>query len=94
MSVELADEAIPFLPRGVRLREDPARGWLLLGPERSLTLDTVAVAVLQEVDGERSFAAITETLAEKYAAPREQIAKDARGFLVGLMERRLLEVKP
>ncbi|MBX2853337.1 MAG: pyrroloquinoline quinone biosynthesis peptide chaperone PqqD [Rhodobacteraceae bacterium] len=94
MSADLADEAVPFLPRGVRLKEDPARGWLLLGPERALTLDGVAAAVLQEVDGARSFTEITEILAEKYAAPRDQIAKDARGFLVGLMERRLLETKP
>ena len=90
---ELAPEDIPYLPRGVRLHEDPERGWLLLAPERLLTLDPIAVAVLQEIDGETSFGALVERLADKYAAPVDQITKDVTAFLVDLIEKRMLETK-
>ena len=44
--------AIPALPRGVRLHHDRVRGgWVLLAPERAVTLDTIAHAILSEVDG-------------------------------------------
>lgn len=90
---DLPDNAVPKLPRGVRLREDPAReGWVLLAPERAVKLDPIAVAVLQEVDGQRDFAAIVATLAAKYNAPPEQIAQDARAFLIGLMNKRMVEI--
>ncbi|MCI4662463.1 MAG: pyrroloquinoline quinone biosynthesis peptide chaperone PqqD [Neomegalonema sp.] len=91
----LKDSDVPLLPRGVRLREDAARGgWVLLAPERVLTLDPIAVAVLRELDGERDFAAITAALAAAYAAPQEVIAKDARAFLEDLMDKRMVEVAP
>ncbi|MCA0997149.1 pyrroloquinoline quinone biosynthesis peptide chaperone PqqD [Alloyangia pacifica] len=87
--------AIPFLPRGVRLHRDKVRGgWVLLAPERAVTLDAIAHAILSEVDGRRSFAEITETLATRYAAPPEQIAKDAASFLKALEARRFLDVTP
>ncbi len=91
---ELADTAVPVLPRGVRLREDPAREeWVLLAPERAMKLDPIAVAVLQEVDGERDLAGIAAALAQKYNAPAEQVAKDVKVFLSGLVEKRMLELK-
>ncbi|MEO1291773.1 MAG: pyrroloquinoline quinone biosynthesis peptide chaperone PqqD [Pseudomonadota bacterium] len=93
MSSTLTDTDIPALPRGVRLREDAARGgWVLLAPERVLTLDPIAVAVLQELDGTRDFGAIVAALAEKYAAPAETIAVDARTFIEGLMDKRMVEI--
>jgi len=91
---DLADTVIPTLPRGVRLREDAARGeWVLLAPERAMKLDPIAVAVLQEVDGERNLAAIAAALAEKYNAPADQVGKDVKAFLSGLLEKRMLELK-
>ena len=90
----LTNTAIPVLPRGVRLREDAARGeWVLLAPERAMKLDPIAVAVLQEVDGERDIAGIAATLAEKYNAPADQVTKDVTAFLAGLLEKRMLELK-
>lgn len=92
--IALADEAVPFLPRGVRLHEDRVRGMtVLLAPERALKLDSVGVAILGEIDGARSFGAIVASLAARYDAPVEQIAKDARAFLDGLVARRILEVR-
>lgn len=86
---------IPTLPRGVRLHHDKVRDtWVLLAPERAITLDPVGHAILTEVDGTRSFGQITETLAERYSAPVEQIRSDSSGFLDALRNRRFLDVAP
>ena len=77
--------AVPRLPRGVRLREDAARGrWVLLAPERMLVPDETALAVLRLVDGARDLDAILDALAAEYAAPREEIAADVRELLAEL----------
>ncbi|HBM61144.1 pyrroloquinoline quinone biosynthesis peptide chaperone PqqD [Salipiger marinus] len=84
---------IPLLPRGVRLHHDRVRDqWVLLAPERAITLDAVGHAILSEVDGQRSFGQITALLADRYAAPQAQIAEDCAGFLRALRDRRFLEV--
>ena len=91
----LADGARPVLLRGVRTHWDKVRGnWVLLAPERALTLDAIGVAILAETDGETSFAEIVGRLASKYDAPAEQIAGDARRFLVSLIDRRMAEARP
>ena len=85
---------VPVLPRGVRIHRDKVRdAWVLLAPERAVTLDQVAHAVLSEVDGTRSFGEITDALARKYDAPAAQIASDAAGFLLALRQRRFLEAR-
>ncbi len=84
---------VPILPRGVRLHWDRVRDtWVLLAPERTVTLDPVGHAILSEIDGVRSFGEITAGLAAKYNAPQDQVAKDSAGFLGALRERRFLEV--
>lgn len=86
---------IPALPRGVRLHHDKVRDtWVLLAPERAITLDPVGHAILTEVDGTRSFGEITQMLAERYTAPQEQIQKDSSGFLDALRSRRFLDLVP
>lgn len=91
----IAPSDIPVLPRGVRVHFDKVRdNWVLLAPERALTLDPIGHAILSEIDGKRSFQAITETLSVKYNAPADQIAKDSAGFLGALRDRRFLEVQP
>lgn len=85
---------IPFLPRGVRMHFDKVRdNWVLLAPERAITLDQIGHAILSEIDGEKTFGAITETLSAKYNAPSQQIGQDAAGFLNALQNRRFLEVQ-
>lgn len=84
---------VPSLPRGVRLHFDKVRDtWVLLAPERAVTLDMVGHAILSEVDGSRSFGEITACLAERYSAPVEQITQDSSGFLNALRNRRFLDV--
>lgn len=88
----LADDQVPRLLKGVRVKHDPVRRIeVLLAPERVLKLDQIGVAILAEADGTRTFAEIVQTLAEKYNAPPEQIAGDARRFLEGLIDRRMAE---
>lgn len=89
----LPDASVPSLPRGVRLHHDRVRQtWVLLAPERVLKLDAVGLAVLERVDGARTFGAIVDDLAAAYNAPREQIAADASRFLDGLIARRMVDL--
>lgn len=86
---------IPVLPRGVRVHHDGVRdAWVLLAPERVLSLDPVGQAILAQVDGARSFGEIVAALAAAYNAPETEIARDAAEFLGALRDRRFLEVRP
>jgi pyrroloquinoline quinone biosynthesis protein D len=90
----IADGDRPVLPRGVRLHWDRVRQtWALLAPERAIRLDAAGHAILAEVDGEKDVAAIAARLAERFAAPAEEIAGDVREFLGGLAERRLVDLR-
>lgn len=88
------EAAIPYLPRGVRLQDDRVRKIRVLqAPERAMQLDAVGDAILSEMDGQASFGALVDRLARKYDAPRDQIAEDVRGFLDGLVERRMVFIR-
>ncbi|MEM6487148.1 MAG: pyrroloquinoline quinone biosynthesis peptide chaperone PqqD, partial [Pseudomonadota bacterium] len=90
----VAAEAVPFLPRGVRLRFCTVRqDWFLLAPERAMKLDPIGAAILQALDGTRDFAAITAHLAAAYDAPVERIATDAGAFLAQMRARRMVETR-
>jgi pyrroloquinoline quinone biosynthesis protein D len=92
VSVSLADTAVPRLPRGVRLRQDEARGgWVLLAPERILQPDPVAVEILTRVDGRSSLATIVDSLTAAFSAERERVEVDVRTFLGGLAEKGFVE---
>jgi pyrroloquinoline quinone biosynthesis protein D len=91
--MSLAPEAVPFLPRGVRLHEDRVRGgWALLAPERALALDEIGRAVLSELDGTRSLGEIAGTLADRYGAPEADVLGDCAQYLDALVERRMVEI--
>jgi pyrroloquinoline quinone biosynthesis protein D len=81
-------ETIPYLPAYLKLRHDAGRGrWVLLAPERILTPDQIAVAVLKLCDGKRNVEEIAATLAKEYAAPLEVIRKDVVELLQGLADK-------
>ncbi len=86
------DEAsVPSFPRGVRLRHDETRGqWVVLAPERAFVPDEIAVEVLRLVNGETTLGRIIDTLAERYAAPREEIAADVRAMVAELADKGVL----
>ena len=83
--LSLAETSTPVLARGVQLRYDEARKiWVLLAPERVIAPDEVAVAILQLCDGRGTVAAIIDTLASRYSAPRDEIASDVIAMLQNL----------
>lgn len=93
--MSLSPEAVPVMPRGVRLHFDRVRGsWVLLAPERAVQLDAIGHAILSEVDGAKPFAEIVGTLAARYAAPEAEIDGDCDAFLSGLVEKRFLDLAP
>ena len=77
--------AVPAFAPGVRLREDTVRGgWVVLAPERLFMPDEHALEVLKLVDGVRSMAAIIDSLAARFDAPRDLIAGDVATMLQDL----------
>ena len=84
----VTQETRPFLPAYLKLRHDAGRGrWVLLAPERILTPDDIAVAVLKLCDGERTVEDIAKALAKDYAAPVDVIRKDVLEMLQGLADK-------
>ena len=98
MTDGLTEEDRVRLAPGVMLRQDRVRGhWQLLGPERVLILDEVALEVVRAVTAQPPVAqppvtvgAAIGTLSTQFDAPREEIAADvlellgdmiAKGFL-------------
>jgi pyrroloquinoline quinone biosynthesis protein D len=84
----IAEADIPRLARGVRLRDDQARGrTIVLAPERLFVPDDTALAVLTLLDGQRSAGDVIDALAAQYDAPRAEIAADVLALLAELAER-------
>jgi coenzyme PQQ biosynthesis protein PqqD len=90
VSAAIPADARPRLMRGVRLREDPARGFVLLAPERVLNASRTAVEVLKRCDGERTLAAIVDDLAATFSADRTRIAADVEALLADLSAKRMV----
>lgn len=89
----VALDSVPRFARGVRLRDDTARGrWVVLAPERAFVPDEAALAVLRLIDGARSVDEAVAVLAGRYAAPREVIAADVLELLQDLSERGVVSV--
>lgn len=83
----------PHLPRHVRLKFDTVRQkYVILAPEKLFWPDEVSVAILDKCDGSRSVAAIAESLANEYSAPRETILKDVLEFVQEWTDNLLLKV--
>jgi pyrroloquinoline quinone biosynthesis protein D len=88
----IAPDARPRLPRGVRLVQNEAHGWTLLGPERVIKADPIAVEIIKRCTGEATLTEIVDDLAAAFAAPRERILTDVTAMLRGLADKRLLEL--
>jgi pyrroloquinoline quinone biosynthesis protein D len=89
---KLEGSAIPHLPRGVRLKQDEARGeWLLLAPERVIKLDAIALEILKLCDGTATLDGVIDKLAAKYTVERARIETDVRALLNELALKRMLD---
>jgi pyrroloquinoline quinone biosynthesis protein D len=81
-------ETRPHLPAYLKLRHDAGRDrWILLAPERVLTPDQTAVAVLKLCDGQRTVDEIVAVLAKEYSAPPDVIRADVLDLLQGLADK-------
>ena len=90
---EIADDARPRLPRGVRLKEDKVRDrWVLLAPERVLKLNPIAVEILRLCDGARTLGQIVDGLAERFKADKTRVGADVRALLSTLAEKRMADL--
>ena len=88
----ITPESKPVLPRGVRLTENPAQGWVLVAPERVFKADQIAVTILKRCDGVVSIAQMADEFAAQYKAPRDKIESDIIALLQSLADKRLLTV--
>ena len=89
---QVSEQAVPGLPRGVRLKHDQKRGqWVILAPERVFVLDDVAREIVRSIDGQANIGAIIDGLAERFAAPRDVIAKDVLALLEELLGKGVIE---
>ena len=92
-TASISPDALPRLPRGVRLVHNEAQGgFVLLAPERVFKADAIAAEILKRCTGEATVAAIVDDLAQTFAAPRERILADVTKLLGSLADKRLLEL--
>lgn len=84
----IGEASVPRLSAHIHLRFDETRKrWVLLAPERVLMPDDIAVEILQRCDGSATVGAIAASLAEKYAAAREEVAHDVIEMLQDLKDK-------
>jgi pyrroloquinoline quinone biosynthesis protein D len=90
----IAADAKPRLPRGVRLTHNEAQGgWILLAPERVFKTDAIAHEILKRCTGEANVEQIVDDLLKAFpGAPRERIHADVVKLIGGLVEKRLMEL--
>ena len=91
--IRIVPSSTPRLPRGVKLQFDAQRKrWSLLAPERVFVPDEIAVEILQLCDGVATVDAIADTLAAKFGAPREEVARDVTEMLQDLANKGVVAV--
>lgn len=85
------DDRVRLAP-GVMLRLDKVRNhWQLLGPERVLILDEVALDVVRAATGKPvTVSEAIDDLARQFDAPREDIASDVLDVLTDMIARGFL----
>jgi pyrroloquinoline quinone biosynthesis protein D len=80
--VVIGEDAVPVMPRHVRLHFDPVRQRdVVLSPEKVFWPDEVSMAILRLCDGTRSVGGIADALAVEYNAPRDVILADVMEFV-------------
>jgi len=80
----------PSFSKGVRFRRLPEGQGTLLIPEGIVNLNASAAAIVELIDGERSAAAIAQTLSERYGANEADITRDVERLLKDLAALSLL----
>ncbi|MBP2291142.1 pyrroloquinoline quinone biosynthesis peptide chaperone PqqD [Azospirillum rugosum] len=85
------DDRVRLAP-GVMLRQDRVRNhWQLLGPERVLVLDDIALEVVRATTGQPvTVREAIDALAAQFDAPRAEIAADVREVLADMIAKGFL----
>ena len=90
----ITQDAVAFLPRGVRTHRDQVRAAdVLLAPERVLMLDQIGLAILSRLNGVATVADISQDLAKTFAAPRVVIEGDVIEYLSDLRDKGFVHVR-
>ena len=90
--LKINENIIPKFPKHVKFRFNKARKeWVILAPERLVKLDTIAVEILQLVDGEKTVKIIASELSKKFNAPEETILKDVKEMLQDLSDKGFIQ---
>ena len=93
LMTDAAEDAVPRLAPGVRLKFDAARDcWVVLAPERVIMPDETALEILRLCDGKTSLGAVIDALAAGYDAPRETIAADVQALVGELTQNGIVRI--
>ncbi len=91
-SLQICPTSTPRLPRHVKFRFDETReAWVILGPERVLFPDQIAVEILKRCDGEASIASIAGEVAVGFDVTAEEVQDDVIEFLRDMAEKGFIE---
>lgn len=78
----VSPEAMPALPRHVRIQYDPVRqAFAVLSPENVFWPDEISLEILRRCDGRSSVEKIVSDLAREYHADEEDVGADVADFL-------------
>lgn len=81
----------PTLTIGAKLYFDSHRQeWMILAPERMISLDNISKEIIELCVGEFSIESIVDQLASKFDAPPSLIRKDVEDFLKVLSEKGII----
>jgi len=88
-------ESRPAFERWARLHDDRARSRsVVLAPERAYEIDAISLAVLREIDGDKTVGRIAQGLSARYGAPLDIVSRDVIHLLQVLSDKRLLRDGP
>ena len=90
---DLAETALPSLPRGVELRFDPAdKVWTVSVPARVAMPDEISIEILKRCDGRTPVSAIVDELAQAFSADPAQLAAEVDAMLQDLIDQGMIQV--
>jgi pyrroloquinoline quinone biosynthesis protein D len=89
--LNISQDSVPVLRRGVRRQFDAARhSAVLLAPERVVLLDEIGDAIIEECGAGGNVREISKRLALRFQAPPDEVEADVIGFLQQLFDKGLL----
>ena len=86
-------QSIVRLGQRIRLNFDKTRDqWILLGPEKVISLDPIAQVIISRCDGSCNIATLVEQLSTEYNAASKDIEEDVLFLLQDLVDKRFMQI--